>query len=245
MYSDTEMDALDVFAILDSQVDLFCIGDSQTPSEGPLLDRTEDVNIPDSPGSICMLPDDFYIPDIPNPYPVSPHHILPSSILQTIPDSPDHVIPDSPLMRNGDHTLREIPESLTQAEGFHHSDLRRGPIEDLMDICAIPLRPLSVVSNPQPEPGPSRLEPERQQESTAERSFKALKKNLLPYLPVLLTRTSLLRAQLAQLIMERDMMASYLDGSVTKILEIDRYLHGLRALQLIRGEGVRDEEAGG
>jgi hypothetical protein len=166
-------------------------------SHSPLL---EDDNIPDSPGSMCILPDDFYIPDIPNPYPLSPDHIPPSSILQTIPDSPDDVLPDSHLMHN--------------------------------------------VSNPQPEPGPSRVEPQEEQESAAERSFKALKKNLLPYLPILLTRTSLLRAQLTQLIMERDMTASYLDGSVTKILEIDRYLHGLRALQLLKGEGVRDEEAG-
>lgn len=241
MYSDTEMEALDVFAILDSQADLFCIGDSQTPSEGQLLDRTshspllEDVDFPDSPGSVCMLPDDFYIPDIANPYPIAPDHIPASSNLHP-PDLPDDVLPDSHLMLNPHHTLHEIQESIT--------DLRRGPIEDLMDVCPIPPQPLSIVSNPQPEPGPSRVEPQRQQESAAERSFKALKKNLLPYLPVLLTRTSLLRAQLTQLIMERDMTTSYLDGSVTKILEMDRYLHGLRALQLIRGEAVHDREVG-
>lgn len=215
MYSDTEMDALDVFAILDAQEDLYCIGDSQTltPSEGPPLDHThspllEDVDIPDSPNSICILPDDFYIPDIPNPYPLSPDDIPASSNPHTIPESPNAT----------------------------------DPLQNLMDVCSIPSRPRSIVSSPQTEAGPSNIEPPRERESAAERSFKTLTRNLLPYLPVLLTRTSLLRAQLTQLIMERDMTVSYLDGSVTKILEIDRYLHGLRALQLIRGEEVRDQE---
>jgi hypothetical protein len=316
MYSDTDMDDLDVLAILDCQDDLVCIGDS--PGQLDLRAPTrQDVNMFDSPRSICILPDDFYTPDVANPCAISPDDIPPPSDLRTIPDFPDHVspprhIPGSPTIAL-DHTQDtqgfDIPdlspspvERPTQAgfdipdlspspverpmqagfdipdlspspvecpmqAGFDIPDLSPSPVErpmqagfdipdlsprpqdDLMEMCKLSPFPLTIpdlheISNARPEPGPSRVEPQLDHECAAERSLKTLKKNLLPHLPILLSRTSLLRAELTQLILEKEMTTCYLDGAVTKILEMDRYLNGLRALQRIREERVRDEEAG-
>ena len=117
-----------------------------------------------------------------------------------------------------------------------------------MDINEIPPSPIlttnlhPTISNTQPEAGPLRIERQLQTKSTAEcQSLNILRRNLTPYLPVVLSRTSLLRAQLAQLIMERDFTKGHLDEAVTHIAELDRYLKGLRAFQLIRQEGLRDE----
>ena len=288
MYSDTEIDALDVFAILDSQDDLFHMRDSPRSSDNPALGVVshspplEDV-IPDSPGSICMLPEDFDIPDIPNIYPVS-HENIAEGPQQggSIPNSPGSVcmlpedfdIPDIPNIypvsreniTEGPQQGVSIPNSPGSScllpEDFYipdipmHFPISPKDIPPSLDPYTIPdssndvppslfpVADLPEIFNVQPEQGPSNVETQRQRESAAERSLQTLKTNLMPYLPILLSRTSLLRAQLGQLIMERDMTRGYLDGAVTKILEIDRYLLGLRALQLIRGEGVHDEQAG-
>ena len=70
-----------------------------------------------------------------------------------------------------------------------------------------------------------------------------IERNLIPYLPVILSRTSLLRAQLAQLIMEKDFIKGQIDIALTHVAEVDRYLYGLRALQVMRQEGCSAEEA--
>jgi hypothetical protein len=244
MYSDTEIDDLDVLDFLVAQDDLSRMGDSPRPSNNPALDvmshspPLEDVNIPDSPGSICILPDDFDIPDIPN----SREDIAEGPQLDVdIPDSPGSV-----CMLPDDFYIPDIPNHCPLSPNDIPPPLNPYTILDFpndVPPCPLSIADLPEISNAQPEQGSSRGETQRQHESAAERSLKTLKTNLIQYLPVLLTRTSLLRAQLAQLIMERDMTSGYLDGAVTKILEMDRYLHGLRALQLIRGEGVHDEEA--
>jgi hypothetical protein len=307
MYSETDMDDMDVFAILDAQDDLFCIGDSrgQLDLRAPSPTR-QDVNMADSPRSICILADDFYTPDIENPFAISPDDIPPSSDLCTIPDFPDHLSPprhiqdtegfdiphlspspverpmqagfdipdlspspvERPMQAGFDiPDLSPSPVERPMQAGFDIPDLSPSPVErpmqadfdipdlsprpqdNLMEMCKLSPFPLTIpdlheISNARPEPGPSRVEPQLDHECAAERSLKTLKKNLLPHLPILLSRTSLLRAELTQLLLEKEMTTCYLDGAVTKILEMDRYLNGLRALQRIREERVRDEEAG-
>lgn len=285
MYADTDMDDLDVFAILDGQDDLFCIGDSPGQLDLRAPSPTEqDVNMADSPRSICILADDFYTPDITNPLDISlPDHVSPLSHIPGSPTIPlDHTqdtegfdIPDlspSPVERPTQAgfdipalspspvecptqaafdipTLSPSPVDRPMQAGFDIPDLSPRPQDDLMDMCKLSSFPLTKpdlheISNAQPEPGPSSVETQVDHECAAERSLKTLKQNLLPHLPILLTRTSLLRAELTQLMMEKEMTTCYLDGAVTKILEMDRYLNGLRALQRIREERVRDEEAG-
>jgi hypothetical protein len=271
MYSETDMDDMDVFAILDAQDDLFCIGDSrgQLDLRAPSPTR-QDVNMADSPRSICILADDFYTPDIENPFAISPDDIPPSSDLCTIPDFPDHLSPPRHIQDTEGFDIPHLspsPVERPMQAGFDIPDLSPSPVErpmqadfdipdlsprpqdNLMEMCKLSPFPLTIpdlheISNARPEPGPSRVEPQLDHECAAERSLKTLKKNLLPHLPILLSRTSLLRAELTQLLLEKEMTTCYLDGAVTKILEMDRYLNGLRALQRIREERVRDEEAG-
>ena len=135
-----------------------------------------------------------------------------------------------------------------QTELFDIPNLPPSPIDDLMDVCAIPPSPI-LAAGVHPEiphasldAGSSTVDPQLQDENTAEhRSLRTLRKNLIPYLPVILSWASLLRAQLSQLITERDFIKGQIDGAVTRIAEVDRYLYGLRALQLMRQEGPSEE----
>jgi len=217
-----------------------------------------------------MLPDDvFDIPDSPKCSPISTEDVAPQTFsfstqheahldLFTIPDSPTTLpvgrtkghIPESPNVPSGSIPAGQDSIQFPQTEVFDIPDLPPSPIDELMDLCDIPpstILPADVhpeIPHTSLEAGPSMVDPQLHNENPAERrSLKMIRKNLIPYLPVILSRASLLRAQLAQLITERDFIKGQIDGAVTRIAEVDRYLYGLRALQLMRQEGLGDEEA--
>jgi len=172
-----------------------------------------------------------------------------------IPDSPPSPIEDfgsipasSPIDDFGFIPACQDSISFLQTELLDIPDLPLSPIADQMDVCDLPPSPFPApnlhpgIPNTVPHAGPSTVDTQLQDENTAERrSLKTLRKNLIPYLPVILSRASLLRAQLAQLITERDFIKGQIDGAVTRIAEVDRYLYGLRALQLMRQEGPSEE----
>jgi hypothetical protein len=200
-------------------MDLFDIPSSPNPATGLLeisTAETDVFDIPDLPPSPIADPMDFFdIPPSPNPAPN-----LHPGMLNTVPETDVFDIPDLPL----------------------------SPIADQMDVCDLPPSPFPApnlhpgIPNTVPHAGPSTVDTQLEDENTAERrSLKTLRKNLIPYLPVILSRASLLRAQLAQLITERDFIKGQIDGAVTRIAEVDRYLYGLRALQLMRQEGPSEE----
>ena len=229
------------FPMSPDDVDLYAIPDSPTILP---LDRAELnlFSIPDSPTALPEAPvshpmshspslDAFDLPDSPN--------------LFNIPDSPKSfpILPD-------DIDLYAIPDS-PNIVPLDHAHLPPSPIEDLMDVCNIPPSPLPAadlhpaIPNTLPDAGPSMVDPQPQDESAPERHrMKILRQNLTPFLPVILSRASLLRAQLAQFITERDFIKGRHDDTVTHIAELDRYLYGVRALQLMRQEERHDEEAG-
>lgn len=230
--------------------------------------------IPDSPTSKLVSPstelDLFYIPDTPKSSPIPTedvqHTTFPFSSqhdadldLYRIPDSPnippldrtDNRIPDSPIVLSHVIPTGQDPIQLLETANFMISDSQLSPMADLMEICEIPNSPiLEAVVHPEiPDPaveaGPSIVDTQLQGNNTTDRlSLKTIGRNLIPYLPVILSRASLLRAQLAQLITEKEFIKGQIDEAVTRIAEVDRYLYGLRALQLVRQEGCRDEEAG-
>ena len=204
-------------------MDLFDIPSSPNPATGLLeISNTpaeSDVfDIPDLPPSPIAEPMDFFdIPPSPNPAPN-----LHPGMLNTVSETDIFDIPDLPLSPNADQ----------------------------MDVCDLPPSPFPTpnlhpgIPNTVPHAGPSTVDTQLQDENTAERrSLKTFRQNLIPYLPVILSRASLLRAQLAQLIRERDLIKGQIDGAVTRVAEVDRYIYGLRTLQLMGQEGLGDEEA--
>ena len=246
---------------------------SNTPETPSGSTRFNLFAIPNSPTSELVSPstelDLFDIPDTPKSLPIPTEDVQPPIFsfssqhdmdldLYTIPDSPnippadrtDGRVPDSPSVPPQFIHPGQDPVQMQETEVLDISDSPLSPMADLMDFCDIPNSPILAaevhpgIQNPVADAGPSIIDTQLQEENTAERpSLKTIGRNLIPYLPIILSRASLLQAQLAQLITEKDFIKGQIDGALTRVAEVDRYLYGLRALQLMRQEGRSDEEA--
>jgi hypothetical protein len=241
---------IDVFAIADTSK----VFGSPTSTFASPSTEADLFDIPNTPDRLSIPPQDVQ----------SAHFSFPS---QLDVDLDFYRIPDSPVIPPVDLMACRIPDSATivpshsmsvqqpedplqmlDTEVFNISDSPPlTPMADLMDLCDIPNSPPAEVhpeaQNSVVDTGPSNVDSRDLGRNTAEgQSLKTMSKNLVPYLPIILSRASLLRAQLAQVIMERDFVRGQIDMGVTRIAEVDRYLYGLRALQLMRQS---TEEHGG
>jgi len=243
-------DELDIISIPDTEVNCPTIEVSFAHHNSLLKDLS---NTPETPSGSTRF-NLFAIPNSPTLELVSPSTELD---LFDIPDTPkslpiptDGRVPDSPSVPPQFIHPGQDPVHMQETEVFDVSDSPLSPMADLMDFCDIPNSPILAaevhpgIQNPVADAGPSIIDTQLQEENTAERpSLKTIGRNLIPYLPIILSRASLLRAQLAQLITEKDFIKGQIDGALTRVAEVDRYLYGLRALQLMRQEGRSDEEA--